>query len=95
MDQTAKRWDWLPAHMPGVAKLMRERRREFGDTHINLCWQRGVIEAQPGWFFAREGPIAVGAPWPTADEAMVNFAAANVMAGQCLLMVAAPPGGEK
>ena len=93
MDQTVKRWDWLPAQMPGVAKLMREKRREFGDAHVNQCWLRGVVELQPGFFFAREGALTVGTPWPDADEAMANFAAANVMPGQFLLILAAPEVG--
>lgn len=49
--------------MPGVARLMLERRKTQGDAHVNTCWRRGVIEGQPGWFFAREGALAVGTPW--------------------------------
>lgn len=58
------RWAWLPALMPGVQRLMLDKRRELGDAHVNLCWRRGVVEQQPGWFFAREGALAVGTPWP-------------------------------
>lgn len=76
MDSSGKtegrsRWQWLPAMMPRVAQLMAERRRELGAEHVALCWQRGVLEQLPGWFYAREGAIAVGAPFvgdPEFDE---------------------------
>ncbi|MFK5283646.1 hypothetical protein ACI3PL_29135 [Lacticaseibacillus paracasei] len=55
-------WGWLPAHMPGVAKLLAEKKRELGSDHVNTCWANGVVQGQPGWFFAREGPLAVGVP---------------------------------
>lgn len=59
-------WSWLPAQMPGVARLMRSKRAELGDDHVNLCWKRGVVDMQPGWFFAAEGALAVGTPWAEA-----------------------------
>lgn len=71
MDKTGMRkvdWSWLPAAMPGVAAMVREKRRELGDAHVDRCWRRGVIEGIPGWFFAREGAIAVGTPNAMCDE---------------------------
>lgn len=65
---TATRWGWLPAHMPGVARLLAERKAREGAAHVQLCWQRGVVEGRPGWFFAREGPLAVGTIWPEAAD---------------------------
>lgn len=62
--EAKRRFDWLPTAMPGVARLMRERRARLGDAHVNECWRRGVVEREPGWFFAREGALAVGTPWP-------------------------------
>ena len=64
----ALRWDWLPAHMPAVAKLMAERRRADGADHVAMCWRRGVIERRPGWFLASEGALMVGTPWREAAE---------------------------
>lgn len=86
MDKNQKKsWDWLPAEMPGVARLMKEKRRLLGDAHVNECWQRGVTGLEPGWFFAREGALAVGTPW---DEPMTaNFAALQVTADQALLVL--------
>jgi hypothetical protein len=57
-------WGWLPVAMPKVARLIADKRREVGDAHVRECWKRGVVEQQPGWFFAREGALAVGTPWP-------------------------------
>lgn len=69
MDKSkAKDWSWLPAHMPTVAALVADKRREMGSAHVNTCWQRGVVERLPGWFFAREGALAVGTPWPEVAD---------------------------
>jgi len=66
MDKGLKQtFDWLPAQMPGVAALMKSRRAKLGEAHVKLCWVRGVVNREPGWFFAREGAIAVGIPDPT------------------------------
>lgn len=54
---------WLPAAMPGVARLMAEKRRTLGDAHVAECWRRGVVDGEPGWFYAREGTLHVGMPW--------------------------------
>lgn len=78
-------WSWLPSMMPGVAQLMAARRKEFGDAHVNECWKRGVVLKEPGWFFAREGTLAVGVPWD--EPVLANFAAANVTSSQALLII--------
>lgn len=82
------RWGWLPAFMPGVAAQVAEKRRLYGAAHVNECWRRGVEERQPGWFFAREGAIAVGTP--SDDPVMANFAAAYVTGTQSLLVIRTP-----
>jgi hypothetical protein len=83
-------WKWLPAQMPGVALLMAERREAWGNAHVNLCWQHGVLKAEPGWFFAREGTLAVGTPWD--EPVLANFAALQVTSTQALLMMREPGG---
>lgn len=80
------RWSWLPAFMPGVAKLLAEKRRELGNDHVNICWANGVVSAQPGWFFAREGPLAVGVPWPE----IADVAGWQVTFGQAMVWLRAP-----
>jgi hypothetical protein len=57
------KWAWLPLMMPRAAKLIAEKRKLFGDAHVNECWKRGVLLCEPGWFFAREAGLAVGVPW--------------------------------
>jgi hypothetical protein len=78
-------WKWLPVAMPGVARLMANKRRELGDAHVNLCWKRGVLDLEPGWFFAREGALSVGAPFPGPEAAA--FGATQVTATQALLLL--------
>ena len=84
--RTAQRWDWLPAFMPGVARQMRDKRAELGDAHVNECWKRGVLQGQPGWFLAREGPLTVGA-W---DDPEILGLAAGVSGTQSLLVLRNP-----
>jgi hypothetical protein len=79
------KWGWLPAAMPGVARLIQEKRKLLGVAHVSECWQRGVVEKQPGWFFAREGALAVGTPWD--DPVLANFAALQVTDTQALLVL--------
>lgn len=57
------RWSWLPTMMPGVQRLLAQERQKKGAPHVNECWRRGVLEREPGWFYVREGAIAVGTPW--------------------------------
>lgn len=82
------RWDWLPSAMPGVARLIKEKRAKLGDAHVNECWRRGVVLREPGWFFAREGALAVGTPWD--DPVLANFAALQVTATQALVILREP-----
>lgn len=65
----SSKWEWLPAAMPGVARLIAEKRKALGNAHVNECWKRGVIEQKPDWFYAREGALAVGIPFTDAELA--------------------------
>jgi hypothetical protein len=86
-EQAAGKWAWLPAAMPGVARLLAEKRKLHGDAHVAECWKRGVVERQAGWFFAREGALAVGTPWD--DPVLANFAALQVTSSQALVVMRA------
>lgn len=88
MDKRPNRWGWLPDMMPGVAKRLSELRAQHGAEHVQTCWQRGVVERQPDWFFVREGAIAVGTP-PTDPEqlAMCGWA---VHSDQALVVIRKP-----
>lgn len=91
MDRKApKKWDWLPMAMPGVARLVKEKRRLLGDAHVNECWQRGVVLGEPGWFLAREAALTVGA-W---DDPEMLALAATVKGTQSLLIMRNPEAGD-
>jgi hypothetical protein len=62
MSAEAKRWAWLPQFMPQVSQRLAELRRRHGPAHVAMCWKNGVVDQQPGWFFAREGVLSIGAP---------------------------------
>lgn len=64
-----RKFDWLPAQMPRVAELIAEQRATVGAEHVALCWQRGVIERLPGWWWCAEGSLQVGVP---GDMVMVE-----------------------
>ena len=89
MDKTKKdRWNWLPTAMPGVARLMAEKRKTFGDAWVAECWRRSIA-GEAGWFFAREGALTVGTPFKD-DPALANFAAASVTSTQALVVLRNP-----
>jgi hypothetical protein len=87
----AGKFDWLPTAMPGVARLVAEKRRVLGVEHVRECWARGMA-GEPGWFFAREGAVAIGTPWE-GDAVMLNWAAAQICATQALVMMREPGHG--
>lgn len=82
------RWAWLPSTMPGVARLMAEKRRLYGDAHVNRCWSESMA-GRPGWLFAREGAVAIGTPWE-GDAELTDFAAQQVTSTQALLVIREP-----
>jgi len=85
MDSKRKRFDWLPQEMPGVAKRLAALRAELGAEHVKLCWERGFIQREPGWFYAREGSLAIGTPW--ADPELGHWAVFQVTPGQALVLL--------
>lgn len=80
-------WAWLPEQVPGVVKLMADRRRELGAAWVNECWKRGVLQREPGWFWAAEGALSIGTMWNDPD--IVAFATARLTNTQCLLVLRA------
>lgn len=93
MDKKAD-WAWLPAAMPGVARLIADRRKRQGAAHVNECWRQGVLLMEPGWFFAWEGALAVGTPWGADDRgmAMLFGLQADAPADRPLLLMRDPEG---
>ena len=95
MDSKAKRdWSWLPQQMPGVARLIAEKRKAMGADWVNTCWREGVTKGQPGWFYAAEGALAVGTPWAD-DPVITSLLTARITATQALLVIRPrePAGG--
>lgn len=78
--------------MPKVVEMIRSRRKEMGADHVNLCWRRGVIEMQPGWFYAREGAIAVGMPFVGSEieTVMAELGAWRDFRAEPMLMLKSP-----
>lgn len=74
--------------MPRVAMMVAEKRRALGDEHVTQCQRRGMA-GEPGWFFAREGPLAVGTPWPD-DPVIAAYAAGALPAGGAFLCLRPP-----
>lgn len=86
--QSKGNWSWLPAAMPQVAKLIAEKRATLGAAWVNKCWQRGVLDGEPGWFFAGEGALMVGTMWD--DDVLMAFAKARITTTQALLILRDP-----
>lgn len=73
VSQRKARAELIRQCMPRVARLVADKRAEFGAEHVVECQRRGMA-GEPGWFFAREGALAVGTPW-TAEQDPVLAAA--------------------
>jgi hypothetical protein len=72
MDKGKDRWGWLPAAMPKVAELIGRHRQAMGKEHVAECWDRAMRQGEPGWFYARQGQLAVGVPWPAIADAVMT-----------------------
>ena len=71
--------------MPGVARIVAERRAAMGEAHVTECQRRGMA-GEPGWFFAREGALAIGTPWAEVVD-LVTWTASPSQAVVCLRSV--------
>ena len=88
MEPKAARMTLIREAMPRVAALVAEKRRLYGDAHVTACIQRGMA-GEPGYFFAREGTVAIGTPWPD-DPVMENFALQQITSTQALVIIREP-----
>jgi hypothetical protein len=86
--EPAKSWNWMPQHMPGVAKLVREKRAQMGDAHVNECFKRGVVLGEAGWFFAREGTLSIGVL--AVERQHAYFEGLHITPTQALLVIREP-----
>jgi hypothetical protein len=91
MEKKESPFAWMTTAMPGVAANIADKRRTWGDAHVTQCLRRG-LKGEPGWFFAREGVVAVGTPWDQPE--MANSAAAYVSGSACLVFMRMPEGAS-
>ncbi len=90
MDKVKKTdWSWLKNAMPGVAKMMEEKRIEHGGRHLNECWRRSVEMGEPGWLFLREGALAIGTPFKD-DDPFKAWQGHAIKSNQAMVLIRAP-----
>lgn len=85
------RWAWMPEHMPGVMAKVAEMRKTYGAEWLATCWKNGVVLAQPGWFWACEGALAVGVPFD-ARAIETHLLAQAVSPTTVTVVIRAPEG---
>jgi hypothetical protein len=85
----------MAQHMPQCTAELREIREAGEGAHLDECWRRGVLGGEPGWFFAREGPISLGTPFDAPPPGSVRGEierASYAPQGQILMLAAFPHG---
>lgn len=83
------RFAWVAAAMPLVPARIKALRQEHGDAHVNECWKRGVIAGEPGWFFARQGSVAIGAPF-VGKEGAADWGGMQLQPDQVVVLIKPP-----
>lgn len=83
--RTKQSFAWLPEQMPKVAQLIAEQRAKLGAEWVHECWKRGVVEREPGWFYACEGALHVGAVWD--DARVLSIESQAYAPGRALLVL--------
>ena len=73
VDRAKRDWSWIKEHMPELALEIAEWRAAGHGAHVDLCWKRGVLEGQPNYFFAQEGPLAVGTRFTANGPVLENI----------------------
>ena len=88
MDSTPKLdWNWMTKQMPRVVEMLRTQRRRGGGALIDECWRRGVVGAEPGWFYAHENGVSVGVPQPELLKDPTLAAISAMFPNRALLML--------
>ena len=75
--------------MPNVARLVDEKRAQYGAAHVRECITRGM-RGEPGWFYAFEAGMVQGTPF-TACSVTTELLATAVMLGGRFACVMRPP----
>lgn len=82
-------------HMPRVVAMLKEERRAGRGEHVDDCWRRGVIGAEPGAFWASEGTVSIGVPPAQQLVPPQVFALMQAFPGTAVLMLAGEIVGEQ
>ena len=78
-------WAFMQDHMPLVLARIAQKRADGEGAHLDLCWRRGVINLEPGWFWAYEAGVSVGVPGPemladaTVQQMLSQFPGLNIL----------------
>lgn len=72
--------------MPKVVDLMASQRKLMGDAHVTECQRRGMA-GEPGWFYARQGVVTVGAPWADVRALEAELESTGGYADAALVML--------
>lgn len=63
IDLSKRNWAFVKEHMPRTVAMLKEYRELGEGAHVDECWQQGVLNGLPNWFFAKEGPLTLGTPF--------------------------------
>lgn len=89
-------WSWIKQHMPLTVELLAEYRAAGEGEHLDECWQRGVLMREAGWFYAREGAIALGTPFDRqASPVQCTWGETDWRRAGHVLMLAPLPGNAE
>lgn len=88
-EKKGRGYEWVMTAMPLLPARIRDLRAQHGDAHINECWKRGVVRGEPGWFFARQGTVSLGAPF-TGAEGLADWGAMALKPDQVLVLLRPP-----
>ena len=78
-------WAFMVERMPRTVARIKEARAKGQGAHVDTCWRRGVVELQPGWFWAYEAGVSVGVPAldmvgdATVQHVLANHPGASVL----------------
>ncbi len=83
-------WVFMNRLMPRVVAEMKEWRNGSCSDHLDECWRKGVTQKLPGWFYAREGAVAVGTPFPMTWRGVALEMSLNAWEAHGYVLMLAP-----
>ncbi|TAK97057.1 MAG: hypothetical protein EPO09_04940 [Aquabacterium sp.] len=77
--------------MPGVARMVRERRSEWGDAHVTDCVNRGM-RGEPNQFYAFENGHIVGTAFDGRADLDDLVKSSAMLQGAVFMVMRIPDG---